>query len=83
MARTIIIDSRHFKAAATKARELGTTPQRYIHSLIDAATLTFDELLAPIRGSFRKSKGAEDELDRVVTRARKAIRNSSRRSSRK
>jgi len=73
MDTTVTLDKRHFKAASDTARKLGTSPQAYIHSLIDAANLTFDQLLAPVRDGFRKSGVSRSELDVVVTRARKAI----------
>jgi hypothetical protein len=78
MSTTITLDDRHYKAVADKARELGTTPEHYVHSLIDAASLTFDEILAPVRDAFAKSGVTEDELDDVVSEARKAIHNQSR-----
>jgi hypothetical protein len=83
MGTTITLDKRHFKAAAAKARALGTTPETFIESLIDAATLSFDEILAPVRKSFARSGVTEDELDEVVTKSRKAIHARSRRKSRK
>jgi hypothetical protein len=79
-ATTITLDERHFKAAAAKARALGQTPERYIESLIDAATLTFDQILAPVREGYRASDGDEDALDTAVAKARKAV---GRKSSRK
>jgi hypothetical protein len=83
MGKTITLDRQHFKAAADKARELGTTPETFIESLIDAATLTFDEVLSPVRKAFAASGVTEDELDQAVTRARKAIHAKNRRKSRK
>jgi hypothetical protein len=74
----IILDDHHFKAAADKARELGTTPERFIQSLIDAATLSFDELLAPVRDAFAASSVTEEQLDQAVNEARKAIQSQSR-----
>jgi hypothetical protein len=79
MATTVTLDKKHFKALAVQARGLGKTPQGYIHSLIDAANLTFDEVLAPVRASFAKSGISEDELDEAVTAARKAIHGKARR----
>jgi len=79
MATTITLDSRQFKAAADKARELGKTPRTYIQSLIDADTLTFDEILAPVRESFANGGATEDALDEAVNEARKAIHVQSRR----
>jgi hypothetical protein len=83
MTSTITLDKRHFRAAALKARQLGKTPESYIESLIDAADVTFDELLDPVRKAFAKSGTTEDELDDVVNEARKAIYARSRRKSRK
>lgn len=83
MGTTITLDKRHYKAAADKAREEGKTPEMFIESLIDAATLSFDEVLAPIRKGFAKSGVTEDELDKAVTEARKAIHARTRRKSRK
>jgi len=83
MGRTVTLDERHFKAAEDKARQLGTTPQRYIHSLIDAASLTFDEILAPVREQFRQSGVTEEELDQAVTKARNAVHKRSRRKTRR
>lgn len=83
MSTTVMLDKRHFKAAAQKARELGKTPQTYIESLIDAAAVTFDEILAPVRKGFAASGVTEDELDEAVARARKAIHAQSRRKSSK
>ena len=83
MSTAVMLDKRHFKAAAQKARELGTTPQTYIESLIDAAALSFDEILAPARKGFAASGVTEDELDEAVTQARKAIHAQSRRKSSK
>ena len=74
METTVTLDEKHFRAAHKKAQELGTTPQAYIHSLIDAATHTFDEILDPIRKGFRKSGISEAELDKGVLEARKAFR---------
>jgi len=73
MAKTITLDEPHFKTAAKKARELGTTPQVYIQSLIDAANTGFDELLSPVRESFKQSGITEAQLEATVTEARKAI----------
>lgn len=73
MGTTVTLDKRHFNAAAQKARELGKTPKSYIESLIDAATLTFDEILAPVRKSFAASGVSEAQLDDAVVQARKAI----------
>jgi hypothetical protein len=83
MGTTVTLDERHFKAATKRARELGKTPQTFIESLIDAETLTFDEILAPARKGFAKSGVTEEELDEAVTKARKAIHAKLRRKSHK
>jgi hypothetical protein len=71
MGTTITIGKRHFAAASQKARELGMSPERYIESLIDADTMTFDEILGPVRESFAKGGATEEELDEAVNEARK------------
>jgi len=77
METTVTLDECHYQAAVKKAQELGTTPGEYIASLIDAATSTVDEILAPVREGFRSSGTTEEELDDLVARARKAIREAS------
>lgn len=69
--KTITLDERHFKAAVAKARELGQTPARYIESLIDAATLSFDEILAPAREGYRADGVSQEALDDAVDVARR------------
>ncbi|MFI5380445.1 MAG: hypothetical protein ACHRHE_14195 [Tepidisphaerales bacterium] len=83
MSTTVMLDKRHFQAATQKARELGKTPQRYIESLIDAANLTFDEILSPVRKGFAASGVTEEQLDEAVAQARKAIHARSGRKSSK
>jgi len=83
MSTTLTLDKRHFQAAAQKARELGKTPRTYIQSLIDAATLTLDETLSPVRKGFAASGVTEGQLDKAVAQARKAIHAQSRRKSSK
>ena len=73
MATIVSLDEKHSKVAVRAARELGTTAKQYVHSLIDAANMTFDEILAPARKGFRESGMTEDELDDLVNKARKAI----------
>lgn len=73
MSTTLTLDKRHFQAAVQKARELGKTPWTYIQSLIDAATLTLDEILSPVRKGFAASGVTEDPLDEAVAQARKTI----------
>ena len=55
MSTTLTLEKRHFQAAVQKARELGKTPRTYIQSLIDAATLTLDDILSPVRKGFAAS----------------------------
>jgi len=81
MDTTITLDERHYKTAAKKARALGTTPKQYVQSLIDAAGRTFDEILAPVRSDFRRSGMTEDDLDHLVSDARKAIASKPRRKN--
>jgi hypothetical protein len=71
---TIVLDDRRFKAATKRAEELGTTPEDFINSLIDAATLTFDEILSPVREAFAASGSTENDLDDAVAEARGALR---------
>ena len=71
------------KAVERKARHEGKTAPEYVRSLIERDLLadkTFDEILKPVRSDFRKSGITEDELDRMVERARGA---SPRRTQRK
>jgi len=49
----------------------------YVKRLIERDMLadrTFDEILMPVRADFRKSGITEDQLDKIVDRARKATR---------
>ena len=80
MGSTVTLEKRHFMAAARRARELGKTPERYIGSLIDAAALTFDEILGPARAAFHQGGATEEELDDAVAEARKAIHKRARRT---
>jgi hypothetical protein len=50
---------------------MGTTPAGYVHALIDAANMSFDEILAPVRKGVRDAGITEDEIDLAVTKARK------------
>lgn len=74
---TIVLDDRRFRAAARRAEELGTTPEEFINSLIDAATLTFDEILTPVRDAFAASGATEEDLDDAIAQAREAFRKQS------
>ena len=70
---SIILDDRRYKAASERARELGTTPEQFICALIDAATMSFDEILGPVRQAFATEGVSEQELDDAVTEARRAL----------
>ena len=83
MSNTVTLSERYVKTAAKRAQELGVTTEAYIESLIDAATLPFDEILAPVREGFRKGKVTEEELDAAVAEARKAIHDKAQRKARK
>ena len=73
------------KAVARRARQADQTPAEYLRSLVErdlAAGDTFDEVLRPVRDGFKKSGVTEDELDALVTRARKHIHSRARRKAR-
>jgi len=73
------------RALTKKARDEGTTPANYARTLIERALLadrTFDEILKPIREGFRKSGITENELDEIVTHARRDIYAKSKRAPR-
>lgn len=71
--RNIILDDRRYKAASERARELGTTPEQFICSLIDAATMSFDEILAPVGDAFAAGGVAEQDPDEAVAEARREL----------
>ena len=63
------------KAVEKKAKDEGKTPPEYVRSLIERDMLaerSFDEILKPIRGDFRKGGVSEEQLDQIVERARSA-----------
>jgi len=72
MDTSITLDETHFKLAAEKARAIGKTPQQYLHSLIEADSRSFDEILDPARRGFEAM--SDDEVDALFDRARKAAR---------
>jgi hypothetical protein len=74
MDTTIALDEQHYKTAVEKARGLGTTPQSYIHSLIDAADSTLDQLLTPVRQAVKESGMSEDELTEMLERSKHEMR---------
>ena len=83
MDTTVVLDAHHFETVTKKARQLRTTPQAYIHSLIDADGSSFDEILAPVRNAVRRAGITEEELDEAVGVARKRVHQKSRQSGRK
>ncbi|HEY4328401.1 MAG TPA: hypothetical protein VGN88_01595 [Phycisphaerae bacterium] len=72
MGMTVTIDELHFNAAAKRAKDLGTTPEAYIESLIDHASKSFDDILAPIRKGFESM--SDKDLDDLFDRAKKHAR---------
>jgi hypothetical protein len=72
MAKSVVLDEKHYEAVLAAARAAGQTPEEYLHALIDARMQTFDELLAPVRKGFESVP--DDELDALFSRAQKAAR---------
>lgn len=72
MNTTLTLDEPHFRLASEKARLVGKTPEQYVQSLIDADGYTFDDILRPVRQGFASM--ADDELDELFDRAKKAAR---------
>jgi hypothetical protein len=74
------------KAVARRARKEGKTPSEYVRSLVErdmVAGASFDEVLRPIREGFKKAGVTEEQLDTLVTEARKGLVTRSRRKVRK
>ena len=70
------------RAAARRAEREGKTPAEYLRSLVERDLLaggSFDEVLKPMRAAFAKGGMTEDQLDQVVTAARRDIYARSRR----
>ena len=71
-AHAVSLYEKHFRVAEQKAKDLGTTPDEYIHRLIDAedalSDLSFDRLLAPVRKGFEHLDDAQ--LDEILSKAR-------------
>ena len=60
-------------ALSRRAKHQGTTPPEYVRLLIEKDLLAdqpFDELLKPVRADFRKASASEQQLGRIVERAR-------------
>jgi hypothetical protein len=72
MDTTVTLDASHSRMAADKARALGTTPEDYLHALIEADARSFDEILLPVREGFAGM--SDDELEALLGRARSAAR---------
>ena len=60
---------------------MGRTPPQYVRLLVEQDLLTeesFDEILRPIREDVRRSGITQNQIDRIVDRARRATRRSPR-----
>ncbi len=80
------LKSSQLRAAEKKAKEQGKTLSEYVRSLIERdllASRSFDEILKPVREGFKKSGMTEDELDALVSDARKNIHARNKRKARK
>jgi hypothetical protein len=70
------LTKRRMAELAANAKSLGMTPQRYVKELVEqglelehaARTMTFDQILAPLRKGLAHID--DTELDRLVDRAR-------------
>lgn len=65
------------RAVEEKATRAGKTTPEYVRALVERDLLAdqpFDEILRPVREDFRKSGVTEEDLDRVIERARKAAK---------
>ena len=69
---TVILDGPHFRLANDKAKAMGTTPEQYLQTLIDADALCLDDILKGVREGFEPMD--DQELDALLDRARKAAR---------
>lgn len=69
----LALEEKHFRAAEEKARALGTTPEQYVQSLIEADSRSFDEILRPVREGFEGMSDAEidDVFERATGEARR------------
>jgi hypothetical protein len=76
MDTTVILDQKHYETVVAEARAAGQTPEEFLHSLIDARTHTFDDLLAPVRKGFEEK--SDKELDELFAHAQKSARESMR-----
>jgi hypothetical protein len=74
------------RAAARRAKQAGKTPTEYLRCLVERDLLaggSFDDVLRPVRSAFARSGMGEDELNQIVTRARRTIHGRVRRRARK
>lgn len=74
------------RAVEKRARQQGKSPSEYVRALVERDLVTassFDDVLRPIRTGFAKTGVTEDELDAIVTRARRDIHARPKRARRK
>jgi hypothetical protein len=72
------------KAVARRAKKQGKTLPEYVRSLVEQDLLaggSFDEVLRPIRQGFKKAGVTEQQLDILVSHARKDPHTPSRRKA--
>ena len=84
--RDIGLGSAQVRAVAKRARQQGKSPSEYLRALVERdliAASSFDEVLRPIRAGFARSGVTQDQLDAIVSRARKNIRARPKRAHRK
>lgn len=67
---------RQAQAAARRARREGLSPSEYLRSLVERDLLaggSFDQVLQPMRAAFAAGGRSEQQLDELVSAARRAI----------
>jgi len=72
------------KAVTRRAKKEGKTLAEYVRSLIERDLLlggSFDELLRPVREGFKNAGVTDEQLESLVTKARKDIHARSRRKA--
>ena len=69
---TVMLVEEKYRIAQEAAKQLGMTAEAYIESLIDAAQVSFEEILKPMRDRFKNSGRTEGELDEAVNESRRA-----------
>jgi hypothetical protein len=83
---TIGLKPVQMKAVTRRAKKEGKTLPEYVRALIERDLLlsgSFDELLRPIREGFKNAGVTDEQLDSLVTKARKDIHARSHRKVRK